>query len=299
VSDFNPALIIAAGAFVGFVVGLTGMGGGALMTPVLVLLFKINPSTAVGSDLVVSLVMKPVGGGVHLRKGTVNLAIVKWLVIGSVPSAFAAVWVLSTFFPKNADTTIQFLIGIALLLASLGLIAKGAFTGRPGSTAPFTQARPLPTLFIGIFGGIMVGLTSVGSGSLMMPLLLMIYPMLAARQLVGTDLVQAVPLVASAALGHILFGSVDFSLTLALVVGAIPAVWLGAHVSSRAPDYLIRPILAVVLVVSALKMLQVSNQVTGVIALFLCVGAGIVIFRGRKATLAAESTEPTTTLSPA
>jgi uncharacterized membrane protein YfcA len=283
VPDIPIAVLVAAGAFVGFVVGLTGMGGGALMTPLLVLLFKINPSTAVGSDLVVSLVMKPVGGGVHLRKGTVNLPIVKWLVIGSVPAAFVSVWALSALFPKNADTTIQFLIGIALLLASVALIAKGAFSGRAGMVGGVTEVRPLPTLLIGVFGGIMVGLTSVGSGSLMMPLLLMVYPLLAAKQLVGTDLVQAVPLVAAAALGHILFGSVEFSLTLALILGALPGVWLGAHVSSRAPDYIIRPILAVVLIVSGLKMLQVDNRLAGVVALFLCAGAFVLIMRGRRA----------------
>jgi uncharacterized membrane protein YfcA len=287
-TDIPIFVLATAGLFVGFVVGLTGMGGGALMTPVLVLLFKINPSTAVGSDLVVSLVMKPVGGGVHLRKGTVNLALVKWLVIGSVPSAFASVWVLTHLFPKNLDTTIQFMIGIALLLASVGLIAKGAFSSRAGADGGTpVSVRPVPTLLIGIFGGIMVGLTSVGSGSLMMPLMLMLYPMLAAKQLVGTDLVQAVPLVAAAALGHVLFGSVEFSLTLALIAGALPGVWMGAHVSSRAPDYLIRPILAVVLIVSGLKMLQVDNAVTGVIALILSAAAAVVIVRGRRAALAA------------
>lgn len=287
-TDIPISVLAMAGLFVGFVVGLTGMGGGALMTPVLVLLFKINPSTAVGSDLVVSLVMKPVGGGVHLRKGTVNLRLVKWLVIGSVPSAFVSVWVLTHLFPKHLDSTIQFMIGIALLLASVGLIAKGAFSSRAGADGTTAvHVRPLPTLLIGIFGGIMVGLTSVGSGSLMMPLMLMLYPMLAAKQLVGTDLVQAVPLVAAAALGHILFGSVEFSLTLALIAGALPGVWIGAHVSSRAPDYLIRPILAVVLIVSGLKMLQLDNAITGVIALFLSAGAAVVIVRGRRSALAA------------
>jgi uncharacterized membrane protein YfcA len=103
-------------------------------------------------------------------------------------------------------------------------------------------------------------------------------------QLVGTDLVQAVPLVAAAALGHILFGSVEFSLTFALIAGALPGVWLGAHVSSRAPDYIIRPILAVVLIVSGLKMLQVDNRLAGVVALFLCAGAFVLIMRGRRST---------------
>lgn len=142
--------------------------------------------------------------------------------------------------------------------------------------------RPLPTLLVGIFGGIAVGITSVGSGSLMVPLLLMLYPLLTSRQLVGTDLVQAVPLVAAAALGHAMFGHVGIDLTIALLVGALPGVWIGAHVSSRAPDHLIRPLLAVVLIVSGLKMLGVSSIVVGVIGLVLAVGAGTVIVRSHK-----------------
>jgi uncharacterized membrane protein YfcA len=282
-TDIPMYLLAIAGFGVGFVVGLTGMGGGALLTPVLVLLFGIDPSKAVGSDLVVSLLMKPVGGGVHLRKGTVNLTLVKWLVVGSVPSAFLSVWIFSRLFGPNMNAVIQYAIGVALLLASVGLIAKGAFSGRRAHQADLVEAvvKPLPTVLIGIFGGVAVGITSVGSGSLMMPLLLILYPMLTAKQLVGTDLVQAVPLVAAASLGHVLFGEVEFGLTLALLVGALPGVWLGAHVSSRAADYIIRPILAVVLIVSGLKMLQISTAVVGIIALVLGAVAGVMILRNR------------------
>ena len=249
---------VVAGILVGFVVGLTGMGGGALMTPILVLL-GIPASTAVGTDLAVSLVMKPVGGGVHLKKKTVNLDLVKWLVVGSVPSAFVSVWAITTFVSGDLDTYVQYAIGAALLLASVALVAKGAFSGRV-SSAPdaldHVAVKPLPTLCIGIFGGVMVGITSVGSGSLMMVLMLILYPTITSRQLVGTDLVQAIPLVGSAALAHMVFGTVDVGLGLALVVGAVPGVYVGAHVSSRAPDYVIRPILASVLVISGLKMLE-------------------------------------------
>jgi uncharacterized membrane protein YfcA len=275
-------VLALAGLGVGFVVGLTGMGGGALMTPVLVLLFGIDPSKAVGSDLVVSLLMKPVGGGVHLRKGTVNLTLVKWLVVGSVPSAFISVWIFSRLFGPNMSTVIQYSIGVALLFASVGLIAKGAFSGRRGD-ADLVEApvKPLPTVLIGVFGGVAVGITSVGSGSLMMPLLLILYPMLTAKQLVGTDLVQAVPLVAAASLGHVLFGEVEFGLTAALLVGALPGVWIGAHVSSRAADYIIRPILAVVLIISGLKMLQISTMIVGITGLILAAIAVAMIIRNR------------------
>jgi len=289
-ADVPPALLALAGLGVGFVVGLTGMGGGALLTPLLVLLFGIDPTKAVGSDLLVSLLMKPVGGGVHLRRGTVNLQIVMWLSIGSVPAAFLSVWVFATFFGDDLNTFIQYAVGGALLAASLGLVAKGAFATRkgiPDNGLSTLIVRPVPTLLIGVFGGIAVGITSVGSGSLMVPLLLMLYPLLTSRQLVGTDLVQAVPLVAAAAFGHALFGHVELGLTIALLVGALPGVWIGAHVSSRAPDHLIRPLLAVVLIVSGLKMLGVNSIVVGVIGLGLTAVAVAVIVRGNRHARAA------------
>ncbi len=279
-----PILVLAlAGLGVGFVVGLTGMGGGALMTPVLVLAFGIDPAKAVGSDLVVSLLMKPVGGGVHLRKGTVNLRLVAWLVLGSVPAAFISVWIFSTWFGDDLNRVIQTSIGVALLLASMGLIAKGAFSGRRADGAASTDVlvRPVPTLLIGIFGGVAVGITSVGSGSLMMPLMLLLYPALSAKQLVGTDLVQAVPLVAAASFGHLLFGEVELGLTAALLIGALPGVWIGAHVSSRAADYIIRPILAVVLIISGLKMLGVATMTVGLVGFVLTAGAVVMIVRSR------------------
>src|SRR5690606_3121888 len=141
---------------------------------------------------------------------------------------------------------IQPAIGVAVLVASAGLVAKGAFAGRPadGADTGPVPVRRVPTLLVGMFGGAAVGVTSVGSGSLMMPLLLLLYPALTARRLVGTDLVQAVPLVGSAALGHALFGHVELGLTVALLAGALPGVWLGAHVSIRAADDVIRPVLA-------------------------------------------------------
>jgi len=282
-TDFPTYALVLAGLGVGFVVGLTGMGGGALMTPLLVLLFGVDPGKAVGSDLVVSLLMKPVGGGVHLKRGTVNLPLVKWLVVGSVPSAFASVWVFRRLFGAEIDTVIQSAIGVALLIASAGLVAKGAFAARANTVDDVAHApvRPLPTVAIGIFGGIAVGITSVGSGSLMMPLLLITYPMLTSKQLVGTDLVQAVPLVGAASLGHYFFGTIEFGLTAALLMGALPGVWLGAHVSSRAADGFTRPILAVVLVISGLKMLGVSTAVVGVVGFVLLGVAGVVIVRSR------------------
>jgi uncharacterized membrane protein YfcA len=255
-------LVTLAGAFVGFVVGLTGMGGGALMTPILVLLFGIEPLTAVSSDIVAAMVMKPIGGGVHWRRGTVNTGLVKWLVMGSVPSAFLGVLLLRKFGSGAAlQANVKLALGIALLVVSVGLIVRPLLAARkkPGESLLPLVVKPVPTLVIGILGGLVVGLTSVGSGSLMIILLLMLYPRLKLSELVGTDLVQAVPLVASAAAGHLLFGDFKLGLTTSILIGSVPGVFLGARFSSRAPDHVIRPALVVVLLVSGLKLVGATN----------------------------------------
>ena len=270
-------LVALAGLLVGFTVGLTGMGGGALMTPILVLLFKIQPLTAVSSDLVASMVMKPVGGSVHARRGTVNWEIVKWLCIGSVPSAFAGVLILRSLGSGSAiQSRLKVILGAALLIASTSIVVKSYLQGRRSrrlrnmavaSEAERFRLRKAPTLLIGILGGLIVGMTSVGSGSLIIVCLLMLYPRLTSRELVGTDLVQAIPLVASAALGHILFGSFQLGLTGSILIGSLPGAYLGAKLSSRAPDGVIRPALVFVLLASALKLLNVTTANAGLILL--------------------------------
>ncbi|MFO7181057.1 MAG: sulfite exporter TauE/SafE family protein [Pseudomonadota bacterium] len=270
--DLTVAL---AGLFVGFVVGLTGMGGGALMTPLLVLLFGIQPLAAVSSDIVASMVMKPVGGAVHWRSGTVNRRLVLWLMLGSVPSAFFGVFLLKSFGTgPEMQTAVKHALGVALFIVASGLVLRPLLTraraARGDSEAPL-QVRPLPTLCIGIVGGLVVGVTSVGSGSLMILMLLMLYPAIRLKELVGTDLVQAVPLVASAAIAHLLFGDFKLSLTASILIGSIPGVYLGARFSSRAPDHVIRPALVVVLLASALKLLGVSTFWVGIVGATLTV----------------------------
>lgn len=278
---FDPHIALA-GVVVGFMVGLTGMGGGALLTPILVLLFGIDPLAAVSSDLVAAVVMKPVGGAVHMRRRTVNLRMVRWLMLGSIPSAFLSVVILTHITGGDAvNEAVRQLVGGALLLASVGLLLKGTFSARTTGIDPQSvEVRAVLTLLIGIFGGTMVGLTSVGSGSLMMVLMLLVYPQLTAAQLVGTDLVQAVALVASAAIAHLIFGDVRFGITGSLLVGAVPAVWLGAHVSSRAPDRLLRPILPVILVASGLKMLGVPTTATAAVSIGLLLLTVLIALRG-------------------
>ena len=278
--DWNLAL---AGLGVGFIVGLTGMGGGALMTPILVLVFGIAPLAAVSSDLVASMVMKPIGGGVHLRRGTVNLRLVTWLVIGSVPSAFLSVWVLESLSDpawRERDRPVRRRRRAAAGLAGPG--GQGCVPGRVRLHAGDVNAIEIHrgrTLMIGIFGGVVVGLTSVGSGSLMMVLLLLLYPTLAASELVGTDLVQAIPLVAAAAAGHMIFGKVDLPVTMSLLVGCGPGRLRRCSRRRRSPDRLIRPVLAVVLIVSGLKMLKVPTPVVEQWPPVLAVVALVMIVR--------------------
>jgi len=270
-----PLAIAAFG--IGIVVGLTGMGGGALMTPVLVLFFGVPPLTAVSSDLVASAVMKPVGSVVHLRRGTVHLGLVKWLCIGSIPGAFSGVLIARSLgHGQEVQDFIRIALGAALLLAAAGLIVRAYIRllerarRRDGRAEPLPQGppsvnlQPLATIVVGAIGGLVVGITSDGSGSLIIIALMALYPTLTANELVGTDLVQAVPLVASAAMGHILFGDFHLDLTTSLLLGCVPGVWVGAHLSSRAPGGLVRRVLAFVLLASALKLLNVSTTNTGI-----------------------------------
>ncbi|MGZ4675321.1 MAG: sulfite exporter TauE/SafE family protein [Acidimicrobiia bacterium] len=283
-------LLALGGLGVGVVVGLTGMGGGALMTPMLVIFFGVDPVTAVSSDLVVSLIMKPFGAGVHAKDGTVNYQLVKWLCLGSVPSAFAGVLLLNALGGDDVSTMVKKYLGYALLLAATSMVVRHEISRRRGTHLPVDGAqhalvvKPAATLAIGVVGGLIVGMTSVGSGSLIIVLLLLLYPSLAAGQLVGTDLVQAVPLVGAAALGHLLFGDVSFAIAGSLMVGAIPGVLVGARVSSRAPDKIIRPILVVVLIASGAKLLDAPNELLlAFLGAAVLVGAGLGLWSWRRA----------------
>ena len=259
--------IAIAGLIVGIVVGLTGMGGGALMTPILVIGFGIEPLAAVSSDLVAAVVMKPIGGSIHFRRGTVHTGLVKWLALGSVPGALIGSYIVSHLSGDVGDT-IKTVLGVVLIIAAGAMLVRGYLSSRRGPGVTGDDALRVPvkraaTLTIGFLGGTIVGMTSVGSGSLMIVSLMLLYPTLSSKELVGTDLVQAVPLVLAAAIGHLIWGEFEFGLTSSLLIGAVPGVIIGAHVSSRAPDAIIRPILVLVLALSGLKLLDVPNEVLG------------------------------------
>jgi len=278
--------IVLAGAIVGFAVGLTGMGGGALMTPVLVLLLGVRPGAAVASDLVASLFMKPVGSIVHIRRQTVHWPIVAWLAAGSAPSGFLGAYLVNSLASGAALAhAIELALGIALAIAVGGVVVRMFLDRRRASPRPAAPiaVRPLPTLAIGVLGGLVVGMTSVGSGSLMIVALMFCYPQLAGRELVGTDLVQSIPLVASAALGQALFGDVRLGVTVSLLVGSLPAIYLGSRLSSSASSTsVLRPVITAVLAVSSLKLLGVGN--TGLaIAVASSGGAGLAYALARTA----------------
>jgi len=262
-----------AGLIVGLIVGLTGMGGGALMTPVLVLFFNTAPSAAVSSDLVTSLIMKPVGGAVHWRRATVHKGIVKWLLVGAVPSAFAGVFILNSLGDGDVlQSRIKLGLGAALLLAFVAMVVRSALRQKaPEDDGLTTPVSVVPTLIIGVLGGLVVGMTSVGSGSMIIVALMWLYPRLSNRALVGTDLVQAIPLVGAAALGHIFFGDVSLSVTSSLLIGSLPGVFIGAQISSRTTAPWLRPVLAAVLLASALKLLEVPSNITGGVAVAVAI----------------------------
>ncbi len=281
--DFGIAL---AGFIVGIVVGLTGMGGGALMTPVLVLGFGIEPLAAVSSDLVAAVVMKPIGGGIHFRRGTVHTGLVKWLALGSVPGALLGSYVISHLSGDVGDT-IKIVLGVVLLIAAAAMVLRSYLVGHRGVGVEGEAARRVPvrraaTLAIGLVGGTIVGMTSVGSGSLMIVALMLLYPTLSAKELVGTDLVQAVPLVLAAAIGHLLWGEFELGITGSLLLGSIPGVIIGAQISSRASDRFIRPVLVLVLALTGLKLLDVPNGVLLAILAAAVAGGAVSWFVTRR-----------------
>jgi uncharacterized protein len=288
--DFQLAI---AGLVVGFVVGITGMGGGALMTPILVILFRVQPLAAVSSDLVASFFMKPLGAAVHYRRGTVQKQMVLWLVMGSVPSAFAGVFLLRFLGRgQEIELVVQVALGVALILAASAIVVKSVMQFRssvrglqPDAGGGEERVKRLPTIAVGVVGGLIVGMTSVGSGSLILVALMFLYPRLTSARLVGTDLAQAIPLVGSAALGHILFGDFKVSITVSLLVGAIPGVYLGARASAQAPSGLVKRAIAFVLLASGLKLVNVGTIQLAIVLLMVAIAAEPVWLYVRRAAV--------------
>ena len=257
--------ILAAGFFVGIIVGLTGMGGGALMTPALIFLGVGETATVVTADLTAAAVYKTGGAIVHAREGSPHLGLAKWLILGSVPMALLGPYLVAWFTdPDEIDDVLKICIGFALLIAAstyalrlyiqLRRMRRGTPGGGGGNGNPLV--RPVPTLLVGALGGLLVGVTSVGSGSVIMIALLMLYPGLSAVKLVGTDLVQAVPLVLAAAISNIALNGLDWGLLIPLVIGSVPGTILGSKLAPRVPQSYIRRGIVIVLTMSGVALLD-------------------------------------------
>ncbi|TRW92764.1 sulfite exporter TauE/SafE family protein [Candidatus Methylobacter oryzae] len=258
-----------SGLSVGLLVGLTGVGGGSLMTPLLVFLFGFKPAVAVGTDLLFAAITKTGGVWVHHNKhSSVDWKIVGWLGLGSIPSALATLYVLKHLMDVGKETTgaITFTLGVALLLTASALIVRSILLSRAAKLNPIDDEHSNPenagrfkhlqipaTVFIGVVLGILVTLSSVGAGALGTVALLFLYPRMTTLKIVGTDLAHAIPLTAVAGLGHLSLGNVDLMLLGSLLVGSIPGIWIGSHLSAKIPEKILRPILACVLMLIGLK----------------------------------------------
>ncbi len=254
--DFNP-LYSSAGLGVGLLVGLTGVGGGSLMTPLLVLAFGFHPATAVGTDLLYASMTKAVGTAVHGAGGTVDWRIVRRLAAGSVPAAVLTLAWLRYLGSQGGTTDwLTPLLGVALLATAVAMVFRHRIVGR--YAAQFAEIAPQRigwlTTALGVMLGIMVSLTSVGAGALGMTALLLLYPTQPASRLVGSDIAHAVPLTLIAGIGHWALGSVDVSLLLSLLAGSIPGIVIGSLASRRLSDRALTPLLAVTLALVGIKL---------------------------------------------
>lgn len=250
---------VAAGLLVGFLVGLTGVGGGSLMTPLLVLVFGVSPQTAVGTDLLYAAITKTVGSAVHGVKDTIDWKIVRRLATGSLPAAVLTLIALNTFIHvgHGANKIILTVLGVMLILTAVGILFQRKLLAYGATHHPpvLSDHALVPTIILGAVLGVLVSLSSVGAGALGMTVLLMLYRRLPVLRLIGSDIAHAVPLALVAGAGHWLIGGVDSTLLVNLLIGSIPGVVIGSLLASRAPDNLLRPALAFVLVLSGVKLL--------------------------------------------
>jgi uncharacterized membrane protein YfcA len=274
--DYRISLV---GLFIGFLVGLTGMGGGSLLAPIMILVFRIPPVWAVGTDLAYSTVTKAVGSIVHIRQKNVNFKIALWLACGSVPATLLSVTLVQYIRKHYGDVVngvILHAIGFTLILVAVLLVVKPFIMRRverrnleaqkrealageaasPKDTSRWEKwYRPSLTVFVGAFVGFLVGLTSVGSGTLIIVSLAFLFPRLTAKELVGTDIFQAFMLLAAGVIGYLNAGTINWPIVGLLLIGSLPGVLLGSRLSKYIPDRYLRPVLATVLVISGWKLI--------------------------------------------
>jgi len=267
-------LYILAGFFVGLLVGMTGVGGGSLMTPILLMFFHQPAAVAVGTDLLYAAITKSAGIFAHGKLGNIDWRIVRLLAYGSVPAS-----IITTFLLANIDIssdsavkTIKFWLGIALMLTALSVIFRNQLANL-SKNGHWVNPKYVPalTLILGIVLGFLVTLTSVGAGALGVTALLILYPKVSITKIVGTDVAHAVPLTLVAGLGHVSLGTVDYGLLGTLLIGSIPGIWIGSHLSAKVAEHWIRLLLALILVCVGQKLAFPQMHVAIGLALLLAI----------------------------
>ncbi len=250
-------LYVASGFAVGFLVGMTGVGGGSLMTPLLILLFGVHPVTAIGTDLLFAASTKTVGTLVHAAARSIDWVIVGLLSLGSVPATIATIAVLSRFDLKNAagQHFITLTLGATLLATSAFLIAGKTIRERYAAARLDARNAALLTIVLGLAMGVLVTATSVGAGAIGVTVLLLLHPRMPPGRIVGSDIAHAVPLTLLAGAGHWYLGSIDWTLLSTLLIGSLPGIIAGSYLATRAHDAVIRIALACVLVVVGIRLL--------------------------------------------
>lgn len=252
-------LAVISGFGVGAIVGMTGVGGGSLMTPLLISVFKLNPAVAIGTDLWFAAITKTSGSIAHHRHGQVDYRITGLMLLGSIPAAIATIALMHyTGVTKGWASALTFSLGIALLLTAVTVAYKQAWHSlalRLQRWLP-EHRKPALTVLAGLILGVLVSLSSIGAGAIGATLILFLYPQLETRRLVGTDIAHAVPLTLVAGIGHATLGHVDWGLLVALLLGSIPGIWLGAQLTRKMPDRLVRALLCVSLVTAGLKVIH-------------------------------------------
>jgi uncharacterized membrane protein YfcA len=253
-------LVMVFGFGIGLLVGMTGMGGGSLMTPLLILAFGYSPVTAVGSDIAYAAVTKTVGGWRHFRLGTVNLGLSLWLAVGSVPAAITGVWVIEYLHRRYGDSfddVVLTMLACALILVGVIVLVRSLFMTNAvnGERESFELERrhKVAAVVIGATTGFVIGLTSAGSGTLIAVFLIVLYRM-APKNVVGTDVFHAAILLWAAGIAHWIGGNIDFVLVGSILIGSIPGVWIGSHLTVRMPTTIVRTALGVVLMASSFAL---------------------------------------------
>ncbi len=258
--DFGIFGFIVAGLAVGFIVGMTGVGGGSLMTPIL-LWFGINPATAVGTDLLYAAITKSGGVLVHSKNKNIDWTITGWLTLGSVPAVMLTLWFLSTLHaaPDAMNAVIKQALGVVLILTALAVFFKQrllafAHARAGGNYSPSGASLRVMTVVTGLILGTMVALTSIGAGALGTVALFILYPVLATRRLVGTEIAHAVPLTLVAGFGHASMGNMDWAVLGYLLIGSLPGIYIGSQLTGRVSDNVLRPCLAAMLMLIGSKL---------------------------------------------